>query len=82
MIQIDSNIQPENRAGAKFPAWLQEMQTARPAISTTIPQLDNILGGLYKVTIIGGGPGTGKTALAIQISQQYKGWRPGCFSQL
>lgn len=44
-------------------------ETSRP-ISTGIPQLDTILGGGVRrseLTLIGGRPGMGKTALAVQI---------------
>lgn len=59
------------RAGAIFPDWLEDMQRARPLISTTIKGLDNILGGLHGLAILGGGPGSGKTGLAVQIAQEY-----------
>jgi replicative DNA helicase len=51
-----------------FPAWLEKMRTAGAAVDTTIPALNRAIGGLAGLVIMGGPPGCGKTALAVQIA--------------
>lgn len=70
LVSIEA-LRPEEKAQQHLAEWLAYMKKARPAISTTIPELDEILGGLFGLVVMGGGPGTGKTALAIQIAETY-----------
>lgn len=51
--------------------WVEEMQKDLQPISTTIKGLDDVLGGLWGMSVIGGGPATGKTALCVQIAEHY-----------
>ena len=57
---------------AKIETWEKNIQTGRKAISTGWNSLDNALdGGLYEgLYVIPGTPGTGKTALALQMAFQ------------
>ena len=57
---------------AKIDAWEKNIRTGRKAISTGWASLDKALdGGLYEgLYVIPGTPGTGKTALALQMAFQ------------
>ena len=57
---------------AKIDTWEKNIQTGRKAISTGWKSLDQALdGGLYEgLYVIPGTPGTGKTALALQMAFQ------------
>ena len=57
---------------AKIDTWEKNIQTGRKAISTGWDSLDQSLdGGLYEgLYVIPGTPGTGKTALALQMAFQ------------
>lgn len=57
---------------AKIDIWEKNIHTGRKAISTGWDSLDNALdGGLYEgLYVIPGTPGTGKTALALQMAFQ------------
>lgn len=57
---------------AKIDTWEKNIQIGRKAISTGWDSLDNALdGGLYEgLYVIPGTPGTGKTALALQMAFQ------------
>ena len=57
---------------AKIDTWEKNIHTGRKAISTGWDSLDNALdGGLYEgLYVIPGTPGTGKTALALQMAFQ------------
>ena len=57
---------------AKIDKWEKNIRTSRKAISTGWDSLDKVLdGGLYEgLYVIPGTPGTGKTALALQMAFQ------------
>lgn len=58
-------------AGAAASKFLQEMTTPVQKISSSIQSVDNITGGISGFTVIGGGPGTGKTAFCVQVAYNY-----------
>ena len=71
MIDIENPLPEGQRAPALLGGFLEEMRTKLDPISTTVKGVDSATGGLAGLVVIGGGPGTGKTALAIQAAQNY-----------
>jgi replicative DNA helicase len=69
MGQITVEINEQNQLKNLIPAWI-ETTAAREYVPTGTG-IDAITGGLAGLTILGGGPGTGKTALAVQIAENY-----------
>jgi predicted ATP-dependent serine protease len=62
----------KTQSGATLlPAWIEEMKKDIYPISTTIPAIDNKIGGILGLCVVGGGPGTGKTAFAVQVAENY-----------
>lgn len=71
MIDIENPLPEGQRAPALLGGFLEEMRAKIDPISTTIRNVDSVTGGLAGLVVIGGGPGSGKTALAIQAAQNY-----------
>lgn len=71
MIDIENPIQEGRRATDLLSKFIEEMQRPLDPISTSVKSIDKYIGGFAGLVIIGGGPGTGKTALAIQAAIHY-----------
>lgn len=68
ILEVEGDETNPFTAANLFPAWLEKMRKAGPAVDTTITALNRVIGGLSGLVIMGGPPGCGKTALAVQIA--------------
>jgi len=77
LVQIEPEIPQAETAQAMLGGWLADLEKSGPMISTTLAALNQDIGGLAGLVVMGGGPGTGKTAFAVQIALEHtKGGGP------
>lgn len=68
LVQIEPLIPDPEKAQALLGGWLADLEKSGPMIDTTLAALNQGIGGLGGLVVMGGPPGCGKTALAVQIA--------------